>query len=424
MIRSPQVSCPTAASRSLSFSLIFLCISVLGLCAAAAGSSEKILHSFKGKPGETPVGGLIADAAGNFYGTAAASSDGFGVVYQLKKSGNSWIYRVLYDFKTAEDGAEPIGNLIFDAAGNLYGVTAIGGTGACDGGCGTVFELSPNSNGGWTESALYSFQGGSDGATPVAGLLADSQGAFYGTTVAGGGVSAGYCGSMGCGTVFELAPISGGGWQESILFAFDGQSDGYFPGGVLISDGDGNLYGTASGGGPGTQGLVFKLSPSSGGTWTQKILFNFDGGAGGGQPAGKLTMDKSGNLYGTTEFGGNDSQCGFDGCGTVFELTQSGEKVLYVFTDGNDGAFPTGSVIFDPEGNLYGTSFSSPNTAGALFKLTPTKGKWKITVLEVFTGKNGAYPRGDPAMDSAGNIYGTTESGGQRNFGTVFRFTP
>jgi uncharacterized repeat protein (TIGR03803 family) len=379
-----------------------------------------MLHSFKGKPGETPVGGLIADAAGNFYGTAAESSDGFGVVYQLRKSGNSWVYRVLYDFKTADNGAQPVGNLIFDAVGNLYGVTAFGGTGACDGGCGTVFELSPNSQGGWSESVLYSFQGGSDGANPVGGLVADNQGNFYGIT-AWGGVSAGYCGSMGCGTVFELGPISGGGWQESILFKFHGRTDGYEPEGALIFDGDGNLYGTTLGGGSGTQGVLFKLSPSSGGTWTQKILFNFDGGPRGGQPTGKLTMDKSGNLYGTTTFGG--SGCGF-GCGTVFELTPTAEKVLYAFTGGNDGAFPTGSVIFDPKGNLYGTSFSSPNTAGAVFKLTPTKGKWKVTVLEVFSGKNGAYPVGDLTMDSAANLYGTTKSGGQRNFGTVFRVTP
>ena len=418
MTHSLQVSCTRSTFLSLSFFLILACISVLGLSAAAAGSSEKILHSFMDRPAQNPRGGLIADTAGNFYGTAVGSSDGFGVVYELKKSGNSWIYRVLYDFHNADDGAEPFGNLILDAAGNLYGVTRLGGTNACDGGCGTVFELSPNSNGTWAESVLYRFQGGSDGANPIGGLVADTQGAFYGTTMSGGG-SNNICGSMGCGTVFELAPISGGGWQESILLKFDGATDGYQPEGALIFGGDGSLYGTTLGGGGGTQGVVFKLSPSSNGSWSHKVLYNFHGGTDGGQPIAKLTLDKSGNLYGTTTYGGYPC-----GCGTVFELTPSGEKVLYAFTDGDDGAFPAGSVVFDPKGNLYGTSYSSPNTAGALFKLTATRGKWKITLLEVFTGKNGAYPFGDLYIDSAANLYGTTQQGGQRYFGTVFKFIP
>ena len=233
--------------------------------------------------------------------------------------GGAWTETVLYNFGNGTDGYAPSGGLIRDAAGNLYGTTEFGGTNHCfigqDRGCGTVFELTPTAGGEWTETVLHNFGSGTDGFTPVAGLIFDAAGNLYGTTGDGG--------NYGYGTVFELTPTNGGSWTETVLYSFNLQgSGGYGPGvGPLVFDAAGSLYGTAFYGGAYPGGTAFKLTPTVGGDWTETVLYSFGNGTDGSGPfAAGLIFDAAGNLYGTTWYGGTH-QCGQYGCGTVFELT-------------------------------------------------------------------------------------------------------
>ncbi len=272
----------------------------------------------------------------------------------------------------------------------------------------------------------YRFRAGTDGDAPESELVFDQSGNLYGTALFGGG-SANCVGSSGCGVVFELSPKSGGGWTGRVLYSFSG-ADGASPWAGLIFDATGNLFGTTEDGGSSGGGVVFELSPS-GGNWNQTILYNFTGGSDGGSPTAKLTFDAAGNLYSTTEVGGDSSQCSF-GCGTVFKLTLGSrgswtESVLHTFAGGSsDGANPTAGVVFNTAGNLYGVTFSG-GAAGMLFKLSPKSGPWTETILYAFTGgSDGKLPSGDLMWDAAGNLYGTTTYGGTLNRGVVFRFTP
>ncbi|MFZ0319190.1 MAG: choice-of-anchor tandem repeat GloVer-containing protein [Candidatus Sulfotelmatobacter sp.] len=223
---------------------------------------------------------------------------------------------LLFSFTgSGEHGSAPVGGLIFDAAGNLYGTTILGGEGVCGSeGCGTAFELMPNAGGGWTQKVLHSFHdNGKDGLYPVTSLIFDATGNLYGTTENGG--------SHAAGTVFELTPGTGGNWTEKILHNFGAGSDGTAPEAALIFDAAGNLYGTTSGGGAHVSGTVFELSPTTTG-WTEKILHSFAGYPKDGDiPAAGLIFDAAGNLYGTTFNGGKHSNCPYGDCGTVFELT-------------------------------------------------------------------------------------------------------
>ena len=212
----------------------------------ASGATEKILYNFNAYPhGSQPIANLIADANGNLYGTTYwGGAHEFGAVFKLTpNSKGGWTEAVLYSFKGLTDGQNPSGGLIFDSAGNLYGTTFDGGTSTCvDGdsaGCGTVFKLAPNSQGGWNESVLYTFQGGSDGAWPEAGLVLDSAGNLYGTTASGGVGQSQNC--ISCGTIFKLAPKAHGGWTESIIYTFQGNSDGANPLANLTLDSTGSL---------------------------------------------------------------------------------------------------------------------------------------------------------------------------------------
>jgi len=278
---------------------------------------------------------------------------------------------VLYSFGKQPDGNSPQANLVFDGSGNLYGTATEGGIY----GEGTVFKLTPN-KGQWTETVLYSFcqlQNCVDGATPRSGLVLDAAGNLYGTTSAGGA----YSGSVG-GVVFELTPHPGGTWTEAVLHSFGNGKDGA---GIFISglvfDSAGNLYGTTSGGGttsrsicPDGCGAVFELSPGPNGQWTEKVLYEFCSQADcadGSQPLGGVTLDSSGNLYGTTNLGGTPAQHLY---GTVFELSpgeagQWVETVLYMFQGGTtDGTNPQAGVILDKSGNLYGTTELGYETPG------------------------------------------------------------
>jgi uncharacterized repeat protein (TIGR03803 family) len=277
--------------------------------------------------------------------------------------------KVLHSFnENGKGGYAPNGGLILDAAGNLYGITNYGGAGKCTSdagtGCGTVFELSPNTSGGWTEKVLHSFNNnGKDGYYPVAGLVSDAAGNLYGMTGFGGaGVCSNSAPFTGCGTVFELSSQAGGGWAETVLHSFGGGTDGELPQGGLILDGSGNLYGTTADVSssctsvPADCGTVFELMPHAG-AWTENVLHNFSAnGTDGYAPHGSLVLDPAGNLYGATYFGGANSD------GAIFELTSpkdgsSMEKILYSFENvrGSCAAEPEG-LVMDAAGNLYGTS--------------------------------------------------------------------
>ena len=345
---------------------------------------------------------------------------------------------ILRDFVAFPHGANPQANLITDAAGSLYGTTPNGGIY----GYGTVFRLTPGKNNDWNQTVLYSFTGGGDGASPFAGLIFDNAGNLYGTTVTGGTSEQGCQYSFtenGCGVVFELSPVAHGTWTESVLHSFTGSlNDGQTPIASLTLDSSGNLYGTTDGGGTYTAGTVFELSPGANGVWTETILYDFSGGADGAGPAANLIFDSVGNLYGTTEYGG-DFNCNSQGyntsCGTVFQLTPNGtgtwsETVLHTFTY-SDGAYPLSSLVFDSAGNLYGTTSSGPGFAcnqsgcGTVFRLTPNSdGSWTQAIIYNFEGgPDGADPVAGLVFDGSGNLYGTTAMGGFTG-GTVFELTP
>jgi uncharacterized repeat protein (TIGR03803 family) len=300
--------------------------------------TETLLHSFNfnGKDGFYPTVGLILDGAGNLYGTTVyggASGTGCGglgcgTVFELTPGANGkWTEKLLHSFGNGKDGSWPDGRLIFDEAGNLYGIAANGGPSgkSCGGyGCGIAFELTPGTNGRWTESLLHSFNG-KDGQDPHTGLMFDTAGNLYGTTMTGGASGTG-CGGYGCGTVFQLAPGTNGKWAEKVLHSFGKGKDGIWPWGEgpLIFDVAGNLYGTTSAGGDGSCssgssygcGTVFELTPGANGKWTEKLLHNFDNNRTDGlYPDNGLLLDTTGNLYGNTGLGGTYAY------GTVFEIT-------------------------------------------------------------------------------------------------------
>jgi uncharacterized repeat protein (TIGR03803 family) len=366
-----------------------------------------------------------------------------------------WKERVLYSFLGLPDGSLPVGAVVFDKAGNLYGATTEGGSSSCRSvaQCGTVYQLAPPAKQGnpWTETVLYVFKGNTsnDGASPAGGLVMDSAGNLYGTTAYGGTGNCTVLGTlMGCGTVFELSPPQqkGGPWTETVLYSFPTPKQGFLPQGDLVFDNAGNLYGaTKFGGGFGTTcnpfyqycGAVFELSPpkKKGGKWMERVLHGFRSGADGANPNGSLVLDSKGSVYGTTFGGGNESgQCGAGGCGTAFELkpptTKGGawtEKMLYRFNV-QDGAAPSAGFIFGGKGNLYGTTYAgAANGSGAVFDLAAPKGgsvPWKETVLYRFNdGNDGTSPQGALVFDASGSLYGTA-LGGRTHRGVVFRLKP
>jgi len=323
--------------------------------------------------------------------------------------------KVLYSFCSTQlcpDGSNPAASLISDAAGNLYGTAVYGGNSNCPHGCGVVFELTP-ANGRWKQKVLHHFEdNGRDGYYPEGSLIFDKAGNLYGTTSVGGTYSG--------GTVFELMLQEDGKWKEKILHSLKYPGDGSAPRAALTLDASGNLYGTASYGGSYDCGLVFKLTRGANGQWSEKVLYDFVDyeGSDGCYPAAVLVFDSSGNLYGATGVGGQT------GNGTIFELTPGKhgswtEKVLYFFGGGSDGGVP-GDVVFDKAGSLYGvTGFgggypqSCMGGCGTVFKFTPgAKGQWTLTTLFSFDQTDGAFPGGRVIFDAAGNLYSTTQGGG------------
>jgi uncharacterized repeat protein (TIGR03803 family) len=386
-----------------------------------AGTREKVLYSFRGgSDGSNPAGALVADKAGNLYGTASeggssSCSAGCGTIFQLTPPATQdgfWTETVLYRFNGGSDGAAPESNLIFDAAGNLYGTTAGGGDASSDG---TVFQLTPpvTQGGAWTEAVLYRFAGGTDGKVPLAGLVFDQKGNLYGTTVFGGTTSA--------GIVFQLKPpaTEGAAWTETAIHTFGRGNDGLDPEASLILDNRGALYGTT------ITGTVFKLTPP---TWTESVLFNFTGGGNNGSWPCAL-IARQGSLYGLSRLGGSQANTG-----TAFRLSPSSgrtwtETTLYSFTGGDDGGEPCGSLVADRGGNLYGTaSGNGLNIPGTVFQLTAPSvpgGAWTETTLHKFGGSNdGLTPLSGVIFGKGAVLYGTTSGGGSFGNGTVFSVAP
>jgi uncharacterized repeat protein (TIGR03803 family) len=394
--------------------VIFTVLTVALLVTTGWAASEKVLHSFNDKNGNVPQAGLIVDGSGNLYGTTSAGGAyGKGTVFQLTPAGGDhWTEKVLLSFK-GTDGAIPLSSLIFDAKGNLYGTTMMGGGGSCTGGCGTVFELMPKAGGGWKEQVLHRFNNnGTDGYYPEAALIFDTFGSLYSTTSSGG--------TGGVGTVFELTPESAS-WSERVLHQFKNGGRSY---GSLVFDASGNLYGTTAFGGALADGTVFELTLQADGSWAQTVLFGFNG-TDGLQPFAGLIFDASGNLYGTTSGGGAYNY------GTVFELSPKAgggwKRKLVLSFNYQDGYYPTAILTIDGAGNLYGTTYGGGSGncqygCGTVFELSPQAGgTWMKTLLVDF--QQLALPRGNVIFGPSGNLYGMASNGGAHGAGMVFEVT-
>ena len=364
--------------------------------------SPTTLYNFPaaGVNGYDPQAGLIRDAAGNLYGTTYDGGTIGGVVFRLNPAGRETI---LFDFgalSTTTTGTGPRAGVVMDSSGNLYGTTEYGG-GTTN--AGVVYKLSPAGQ----ETVLYTFTGYTDGSTPQGGVILDASGNVYGTTYTGG--------TSFAGVVFKVSPAG----QETVLYAFHGP-DGSGPTGNLLFDSAGNLYGTTYFGGIsgiGSEqgfGTVYKLDPAG----SETVLYSFTGLADGGNPTGGLARDSAGNLYGTAYAGG------LYNAGVVFKVDPQGlETVLYSFTGGTDGAYPSGGVVLDSSGNSYGTApYGGNANAGVVFGVDP---QGRETVLYSFTGgADGGNPASGVIRDSSGVLFGTTPTGGAADGGAVFRITP
>jgi len=381
------------------------------LTGAALAQTETVLYSFSSN-GQDPNGGVVLDATGNLYGTLfSGGANSAGAVFELSPAiGGGWTETVLYAFNFTGGGYLPCSGLVFDSHGNLYGETLAGGTG----GGGTIFELSPGSNGTWTETTLYNFASGTDGSVPFSGTLAiDGSGKLYGVTENGG--------TYGYGTVFELVAGSNGTWTKNILHSFAQENDGGLPfAEQLVLDSAGNIYGTTVQGGAHDYGVVFELVRGANGTWSEKVLHAFSGGTDGSGPEGGLAIDAAGNLYGVSTY-------------SVFQLARGSNgqwtgKILHTFGGGSDGSGPDSGLIFDTAGRLYGTTYGGGHHRGTVFELTPqSNGTWSEAVLHSFSsaGGDGVTPFfAKLAIDSHGNLYGTTSTGGSSNAGVVFEVAP
>ncbi len=389
------------------------------LATSAWASTEKVLWNFSGgSDGSEPWSNyFIADAKGNLYSvTASGGSYSAGVVFMLTPAGEE---TVLYEFKGQSngDGASPHGRLAFDAQGNLYGTTQGGGTNNT----GTVYELTPAQGGGWTEQVLYTFSAaGTDGANPSAGIVFAKDGTMYSTTANGG--------AGGAGAIFSLKKTSKG-WTQKVIHSLNYPGDGGFPYDGLMMDASGDLYGAAPSGGSSGYGVIYRLSQGKQG-WTETVIHNFtdQNGDGSGLYWIDLISDGAGNIYGATSFGGTNTT------GNVWELVYSkskktyAESILYEFgaSGSGDGNNPYGGLVMDSKGNLYGTTVNGGTSGiGMVYQLTKQGKAWKETALHEFAGgADGSQPTGNLYIDGKGRLYGMAEMGGSSNQGVAYRVKP
>jgi uncharacterized repeat protein (TIGR03803 family) len=373
-------------------------------------SSSLVMDATDSLYGVTLFGGNSNDC---LYNTPV----GCGVVFKLTRSNGSWQESVLYAFQGGADGSNAGFNLIFDAVGNLYGTTIYGGgSQQCSGGCGTVFQLSPKLDGSWTKTILHSFQNQSDGAYP-GGLTFDAAGNLYGITSTGG--------SSGRGTVYELSHNQGGDWTEKVIYTFADFEIAPNPGLTFDHSGNlygtyQQLYACFAGG----CGSVFKLR-QSGGVWTKTDLVQFPGGGNGGQPRAGVVLDPEGNIYGTGAVGGNNYGIAFQlkpkgnkWQGIMMHNFCSSNNCA-------DGSVPDAALVMDANRAFYGTASSGGTgcrSCGVVFKLVQTKYGWEETVLHSFQGgADGEAPTASLILDASGNLYGTnTGMYGIGNYGIVF----
>lgn len=393
-IRRNNVTTKTKAT--LYATAIFVVISL------AQAQTFTMLHTFTGADGANPQSPLIADAAGNLYGTTFYDGkSGYGIVFKISPNHN---VTVLYSFAGPPDAANPSGPLFLDVSGNLYGTAVWGGASNQ----GAVFKLTSAGD----ETVLYSFAGyPSDGSNPEGGVIGDPNGNLYGTTDQGGDGAG--CGGYiyGCGILFELDPAG----HETNLHTFNGEGDGAHPWASLLRDSAGNLYGTTVDGGSGGLGTIFKFDAAG----TVTLLHSFVG-TDGAYPYGPVIRDSKGNLYGATYEGGTSE------VGTVFKLNKSGKlTVLHNFAGNSDGAYPPAGLVRDAAGNLYGTTAQSGSSSdfGTVFKVDTAN---RETILHSFTApRQGMLPEAGLLLDKAGNLFGTTYYGGRpsSNAGTIFKLT-
>jgi len=400
------------------------------LAGTAWAATETVIYNFSNYTGDAayPQSGLVADSDGNLYGTTEyGGGNNLGAVFELKLSSGTWTESLLYSFAGGTtDGEYPYYSaLVFDKSGNIYGTTVYGGTENA----GTVFELTPSGGGNYTETILHSFlsYAESDGSYPQAALSIDSSGNIFGTTQSGG--------KYNNGTIFEFTP-SGKTWKYKLIHSFDSTDGGaYYPYGGITQGADGYYYGTTEYGGYAyNAGTIYRMFLEKSG-WSVQNVFYFLEGGDGIYPLTSLTIDPTGNLYGTTYAGGSGEACG-GGCGTVYKMTlgktnKYTQSVIYSFQGSyKDGINPYygADLAIDASGNLYGTTQTGGSTdnEGIVFELTPKKGTYKETVLHAFedsSGDDGYYPRGGPILVN-GKVYGTTYSGGTHGTGIVYEITP
>jgi uncharacterized repeat protein (TIGR03803 family) len=442
--------------KHILLSTIFYCVAV-----AASAQTFTVLHNFELTDGDEPQSTLVKDASGNLYGTTAFGGTGYGVIFRVAPSqSEGWSETVLHSFTGGSDGSNPWSGLIADAAGNEFGTAPNGGSTAneCEGygGCGTVFSINRNGKFSVVYSFLGSYDSPPDGQHPLSRLMRAATGNFFGTTESGGNPA--LCQEVSCGVVFEVDARG----TESVIYSFLGSipylgsapDDGALPNASLIEDAAGNFYGTTQAGGLNENncseegcGVVFELSPTGSGGFTESVLYRFTGELDGASPQSSLILDSAGNLYGTAASGGS-TNCALAPsiCGVVFKLTKESnggweESVLHSFV-GTDGAIPDADLVRDSAGNLYGTTANGGDMTcpysswgcGTVFKLNASG---KETVLHAFSGPDGVSPEAGLLLDDSKHaLYGTATSGGDltgencnvphyvQGCGVVFRVTP
>jgi uncharacterized repeat protein (TIGR03803 family) len=394
----------TPAAMRGALTLLVLCSLVL-IAHSAFAQTETVLYNFCSllgtcRDGADPVSSVTPDGEGNFFGTTLNAGPNGGNVFELSPNGNGGFNEItLHAFTGGLDGSHPRSSVIFDGAGNLYGTTSNGG----QYGYGVVFELT-RSGSIWIETVLYSFANGADSGIPWSGVIMDKAGNLYGVTV--GDTPNGF------GAVFELSP-SDSGWMEHVIYTL-GPSSFFEPPSGLAMDAQGNIFGAVA-------LTVFELSPNSDGGWNSNVIYTFPSGAYysiDSTPA----IDQQGNIFGTIQ----EEHKTKPGVAHVYKLTQTGDQWgVQILASWGKGTGPWGGVVLDSAGDVYGTTVGGGSTGdGTVFELRPKSNRYQKKVLWNFDGSNGETPFGSLVRDNAGNLYGTTVSGGTQGYGTVFEVTP